>query len=924
MMPGFLTLWPLALRRLRARWRMLLPLVVGSILAAALLSSTVIYGDAVRELGLNHALRQEPSQDLDINMRAYYHAPEPGAYETIRNEMEVVITRNVEWFVDDVATAMKGSTFFVNQVAERGSAIEPSPENIEGTEAVRVDPRLRAVFLARPEFDDKTSLVAGERSATVVVESDAQGVPTSSPVISVTVLEETAQRQGLEVGDSLLLVPYWEDVSQYNVVRVGGIVRPIDPLDRYWLTRIARQTAETQEENFIPLYISEETFLTGLGRLFPKMLSDYAWALFVDPSKIDARNAELAKFGLTRMENQLQSRIRVFLATTALDSVLEDFGTRELFGRIPLLIVVLMIVGIIFYFLVMVASAVVDRDLGEMALLGSRGADSPQVLTLYLWEALAMVVVAVVVGPLLALGATSLMGHAPAFSNLSGGGTLEVRLTVPAVLMAAAGAGIAFVALLLPTLRGLSLNPLRHKASSARPESTSLLNRYYVDIFVGIIAGLLYWELTQRGSVVTTTLLGQSSADEALLAAPALFLLAVALLFLRFFPLIARAAGWMASWFGKAWLVLGMWQIGRNPLQYTGVILLLMLASSVAMFAANFGATVDRSYEERALYSAGGEIRVVGSTVGNRGPSVSFIEQYDDIPGAELASPAYRRRASVAGLFFGQSFELLAVEPSTFGRAAWYRSDFSQHSLDGLTEVLESDAPPALHGLLLPEGATTLGVWALPTNPRRDLVLRARVADSNGRYKDYELGALDSAEWSFMEADLVPAPSRFQSLVLAPPLRLVSLNIRQRTGDNLSPGALYLDDLQVGFPSSGPVVFEPFDDLGSATVIRDSPQSRADSLETSASIVRDGRGSSAVFIWGTGSIFGIRGFSLGNTGEPQAPFRAIASRSLLESEGASRGDRLAIAVAGHTLPVEIAEVVDFFPRWTPTMAASWW
>ena len=169
--------------------------------------------------------------------------------------------------------------------------------------------------------------------------------------------------------------------------------------------------------------------------------------------------------------------------------------------------------------------------------------------------------------------------------------------------------------------------------------AASVFNRYYIDIFVSVIAALLYWELTQRGSVVTTSLLGKTSVDQALLAAPALFLLAVALLFLRLFPLVTRAASWGIAWFGKAWLVLGMWQMGRDPLQYTGPILLLMLASSVAMFAANFGATVDRSYEDRARYAAGSEFRVPATNPSRRGPSVSFAAAEQQHPGGRGRQP---------------------------------------------------------------------------------------------------------------------------------------------------------------------------------------------------------------------------------------------------------------------------------------------
>lgn len=919
-MLGLLTLWTLALRRLRARWGLLLPLLIGSVLAVALLSSTFIYGDAVRRLGLTHAFAQEGRPELDIDLLNYYAPTDPVAYQTVKNEMEVAISRNVNWFVDGQTRGMKGATFYVNQAAKGGQAIDPSPEAIAGVEASRVDPRLRAFFFYQTDFEKETTLVAGERPAAVVVEVDREGKPQSSPEIPAMILDETARRQGLQIGDRVLIVPHWEDISTYGVARVAGIVRRNDPQARYWGTFIQeRYVTEWQEQNFIPLFVSEESYLKGVGRLFPRMLSDYGWSLFVDPSKIDVRNVGVARYGLERLEDQLRGRLRSFSKYTALDSTLAAFATRDLFGRIPLLIVVLMILGIISYYLVMVSNVVVDRHLEEIALLRSRGAETSQVLALYLWEALAIVAVAFFIGPLVAALATSLLGLTPAFSDLTGGDTLPVKLSSDAFLMALAGAALAFAAILLPTLKASRLDLLRYKAGVARPPAASFLNRYYVDIFVSIIAGLFYWELTQRGTLVTAAFSGERDVDQALLAAPALFLLAIALLFLRFFPLIARALGWVASSFGRAWLVLGLWQMGRNSLQYTGPILLLMLASSVAMFAANFGGTVDRSYRDRALYASGGDMRLEGITLSPRGPSISFLDQYGDIPEARTLSPVYRTDASPAGsLFSSNSYRLLGVDPSTFGQVAWYRDDFSKRSLDSLMDTLEEDTQGP-HGIALPAEAVALGVWVRPATPRRDVQLRARIADSNGRYQDYLLGTMASNDWQFLETDLFSESAlRFRGIRLAPPLRLVSLYIRQQGGMSLTPGAVYLDDLQARTGSSEqPLILESFEGVSSMGVIKDTPLASGDSLESSATTVRDGRGSSGVFIWGSGSLLGTRGLFLGKDAGSERPLKVIASRSFLEAEGVSPGSQMLLWVDGHRVPVEIAAAADYFPTLDP-------
>src|SRR5450756_63317 len=58
-------------------------------------------------------------------------------------------------------------------------------------------------------------------------------------------------------------------------------------------------------------------------------------------------------------------------------------------------------IGLVIYFIVLVASGAVQRQRLEIAMLKSRGSSSSQVFMLYVLQALLMAAVAVVLGPLL-------------------------------------------------------------------------------------------------------------------------------------------------------------------------------------------------------------------------------------------------------------------------------------------------------------------------------------------------------------------------------------------------------------------------------------------------------------------------------------------------------------------------------------------
>ena len=136
--------------------------------------------------------------------------------------------------------------------------------------------------------------------------------------------------------------------------------------------------------------------------------------------------------------------------------------------------------------------------------------------------------------------------------------------------------------------------------------------KYYIDVVLLLVCILLFRQLTQQGSVVAVRLLGDMAVNQLLLALPGMMLLASAMVLLRLFPLaIGMASKLFSSWL-PAGLVLGIWQMARNPGHYARLSLLLILTAGLGIFASSFGATLDRSFEERILYSTGSDIRLDG------------------------------------------------------------------------------------------------------------------------------------------------------------------------------------------------------------------------------------------------------------------------------------------------------------------------
>src|SRR5690606_6358005 len=212
------------------------------------------------------------------------------------------------------------------------------------------------------------------------------------------------------------------------------------------------------------------------------------------------------------------------------------------------------------------------------------------------------------------------------------------------------------------------------------------------------LAGLLLWQLNQRGSVFDPSSVGGWSSDPLLLAAPLAITLAGSLMMLRFYPPLVRLAARFLLLLRGTAVAIGLRRAGRAPASYARVTLLVILAIAVGTFAASYGPTVDRSYEDRARYTAGIDLRgrLEDQTDEHFEEKLAALAETEGIAGAV---GVHRSTIAAAG---GLGTQLLALDPVVATDALWWRDDFAARPLDDLMRELQSVVPPG-GGYVLPE-----------------------------------------------------------------------------------------------------------------------------------------------------------------------------------------------------------------------------
>ncbi len=247
--------------------------------------------------------------------------------------------------------------------------------------------------------------------------------------------------------------------------------------------------------------------------------------------------------------------------------------------------------------------------------------------------------------------------------------------------------------LVVAAQRAARLDVLAFRREQGRSTRQPFWRRYYLDVVLAVICALGYLELRQFGGVQTRQTLGQTTSSPLLLGAPALLLLAGALLLLRVFPLAAEAGARVAARGRGATGVLAFAQVARSPASPSRLALLLALGVGLGLFAVTFNASLVRNVTDRAAYQVGADLRLTQNFSEVPREDMRIQRQITAQPGVVGLTAVYRNTVSTTSDEGFSNVALLAIDPASWehvaGTTSW-RSDYAGASLDALVAELRA------------------------------------------------------------------------------------------------------------------------------------------------------------------------------------------------------------------------------------------
>ncbi|HLV97226.1 MAG TPA: FtsX-like permease family protein [Ktedonobacterales bacterium] len=685
----------LARRRFAHNALLLASLGLGILAATVLLCTVPVFANTVSDIGLQQDLR---------------------ASDVITRSLEV----SVQLSAADAQTTSAAETEQAGLVRQYLSSFLGA-----GNRVLVSDPLLLQKAGGQP-FDIGAALPVEARylaydyqSAGAHIHLEAGALPGQSAAPAALMTDEMATAYHLRVGDTLVMVPFGDHTRQLTL-RISGIWKPNDPNDAYWFGRSFSSNQGANQPLLYPLLVSSDAYFAQLAGI-PNLQTTAFWDYPIQPEQLHIAQLSAVLDNLSRFTAEATNRlatisgVRQAQVNTGLNQLLSDYQHKLDLLALPLYVVMAQVLGLILFYIVVVAGLLVERQAAEIATLKSRGASGLQVLGLYLAQGAILAVIAALLGPWLAVLLTRglVFWLLPGTANLVSAGYLGA-VTFPASIFWIAGlvALLCLGALALATLRAARLDVLAFRREQARAMRQPLWQRLYLDVGLAVLCAAGYVELNYFGGANVRGLLGGGAAsDPILLVTPGLLLLAGALLALRFFPLLVRGAAHLATLGRGATNLLALIQIARSPLHYTRLVLLLTLAVGLGLFTLTFSASLSQSQADGAGYQAGADFRATESAP-NATPAASDEQKtLAALPGVQAVSAARRTSVNTSDAA-AASVGLLAIDPATFASVSDWRGDFATQSLNGLMASLRQHAlQPGQLASVQPDNSPV--IWAV-------------------------------------------------------------------------------------------------------------------------------------------------------------------------------------------------------------------
>lgn len=561
------------------KW-MVVCLLIGNILLAAIASSNPMYRDAA----LEKTLKSKYSKYIEetnkypgvVNFEASMNAGK-GHEEEFRNMQEMATGA-----AEELGVEQKYLVCTIGTSKVRGEYLQ-SRGNKSATKSMRI--------ASMTDLSEHVNILAGEKYSNTLTESGA---------IPVILSQRAMTKLDVVLGDEIEFSKLKNGDGSNIKIKIAGVFDASDYADSYW----TQNPSEYYMEAFMDPDLFQKIFINLSNQQFNVSAQ---WALVFDYEKIGPSDVNAFVENTEEMYYAASSNRFSSMEEPDYLEVLREYQTAAKKVYTTLLILQIPVLALLLAFIFMISRQMLDLEQNEIALLKSRGSSRMQILFIYFLQSAILSVASSIVGIPLGYFMTKALGSTNGFLEFIQRKALHVTLS-PEVFLYTMGAILISIAfMVLPVIKdsNVTIVNVKHKKNA---NVRNILSRVYLDVILLVVSLYGLYSFTARRDQLMTSMLEGESIDPFLFICSSLFIISASLVGLRVQPLLIKLVYYIGR---KAWkpaFFASFLQIIRTRKKQGFMMVFLMFTVSLGIFNATVARTILSNSEKGIKYSTGADL----------------------------------------------------------------------------------------------------------------------------------------------------------------------------------------------------------------------------------------------------------------------------------------------------------------------------
>ena len=688
----------MVLRRMFSNLWMVTCLLLGSILASALVSCIPIYTDGILQRMLTKDLERYqlesgnfPGQ-YEVKGKLYYNYKPEDRVNALRYFDKRIIAQNLQEYNLPVIT--------VSQSVKLGNLYIPLEKESEDDKS---NDMMFAQLGTLSGLEDHITVTNGR----LYSEEPADGA------YEVIVSQKAMKNLNLLLGKVYTLTDPIEEYRYVCKVRVVGVFTIKGTNDVYWSNGLN----DHNKEFLMSFKLFNKEFLSKENAL----VTEAQWNCSFDYHKITLQNLS----GIANAYEKQNKWYAKYRGSLEFDmpaiNILKKYDERAAQLRTMLWVLTVPVLIMLIFYIFMVSQLIIGHDENGIAVMKSRGASKSQIFLSYLIESSIIGATAFIFGPPLGITICSILGSSNGFLEFVQRTALPISMNLK-VLGYSLGVSVFLIAtMLVPVVISSRTSIVKHKQDKSRAKKSPIWRKLFLDIILLLVSGYGIYRYQQQQKVLEATGIkaAELQIDPLLFLTSTLFVLGAGLLFLRIYPYMISFIYWLGR---KVWspvMYISLIQVSRSRGQEQFLMLFIILAISTGLFNANSARTINKNIEDKISYSIGADVRILAKWEDNQpepsggppemagGAAAAAVKEplryyepnyydYSTLSGTEAATKVLVEDEGViqSSTEWVNGVNIMGIIPYEFAKVAWFRTDLLPYHWYNYLNLL-SDAPKA-------------------------------------------------------------------------------------------------------------------------------------------------------------------------------------------------------------------------------------